>query len=217
MKNKVPGIIFICLLMVINISGSHAQTVLSDEISVTIPNTVITTMIKAALPLNIKKGRYFKGALWIQTIDHLKIGSDKVEFDMNIKGKNIKFETQLGNKPLLIDIGNINAAFRCNASLRYDAARRLLYITPHILQISNQNKANKMVANLLQLLSLGNGVKYPIAIQKFAPFITKIGNDQFNIDMNITKIYTENNKVFINGQPKLEKIKAISPSVKKSE
>ena len=217
MKNKYLCVIFICLLMVINISGSHAQTVLSDEISITIPRNVITNMIKAALPLNLEKGQYFKGTLWIQTIDHLKIGSNMVEFEMNIKGKNIKFETQLGNKPLLMDIGNLNAAFSCKASLRYDMSRRLLYITPHILQIPNKNKADKMAANLLQLLSLGNGIEYPIEIQKFAPFITKIGSDQFNIDMDITNIYTENDKVFISGQPKLKKLKPPGPKGKKSE
>ena len=217
MKNKVLGVIFICLLLVINISGSHAQTVLSDEISIAIPRIVITNMIKAVLPLNLEKGQYFKGALWIQTIDHLKIGSDKVEFDMNIKGKNIKFETKLGHQALLMDIGNLTAAFSCNASLRYDAQRRLLYITPHILQIPNKNKANEMAANLLQLLSLANGVEYPIEIQKFAPFITKIGSDQFNMDMDITNIYTENDKVFINGQPKLTKVKPPAPKGKKSE
>jgi len=217
MKNKYLGVIFICLLMVINFSGSHAQTVLSSEISITIPRIVITNMIKAVLPLNLEKGQYFKGALWIQTIDHLKIGSDKVEFEMNIKGKNIKFETKLGNQALLMDIGNINADFSCKASLRYDAPRQLLYITPHILQIPNKNKTNKMADNLLQLLSIGNGIEYPIEIQKFAPFITKIGSDQFNIDMDFTNIYTENDKIFISGQPKLKKVKPPAPKGKKSE
>ncbi len=217
MKNKYPGIILFCLLMMINISSSPAQTVLSNEISIVIPGSVITNMIKAALPLNLEKGQYFKGSLWIQAIDNLKIGSDKVEFEMNIKGKNIKFETRVGKQALLMDIGNINAAFGCSTSLRYDTGSRLLYLTPQILQISNKNKTDKMAANLLKLLSIGNGMEYPIEIQKFAPFITKIGNDQFNIDMDITKIYTEKDKVFICSRPKLKKIKPTSPSLKKSE
>ena len=217
MTNKYLGVIFICLLLVIPISGSHAQTILSDEISITIPRIVITNMIKAVLPLNLEKGQYFKGALWIQTIDHLKIGSNKVEFDMNIKGKNIKFETQLGNQALLMDIGNLNAAFSCNASLRYDAPRRLLYITPHILQLPNKNKTAKMAANLLQLLSLANGVEYPIEIQKLQPIIAQISSDQFSIDLDITNINTENNKIFISGKPNLKKVKSTSPPGKKSE
>ncbi|MBU0464376.1 MAG: hypothetical protein KKE12_12355 [Proteobacteria bacterium] len=217
MKNKYLCVIFICLLMVINISGSHAQTVPSDEISITIPHTVITNMIKAALPLNLEKGHYFKGSLLIQAINHLKIGSDKVEFEMNIKGENIKFETKLGNQALLMDIGNLNADVSCSVSLRYDAPKQFLYITPYILQIPNENKTDKMAANLLQLLSLGNGIEYPIEIQKFQPFITKIGSEQFNIDIDITNIYTENDKIFISGQPKLKKVKPPAPKGKKSE
>jgi len=195
------------MLLVTHISGSHAQTRPSDDIIITVPSGVITNMIKATLPLNLEKGPYLKGALWIHTIDRLRIGSDTVTFDMNIRGKNIKFETRLGNQALLMDIGSINAAFSCNAALRYDASKRLLYVTPHILQKQNQNKANKTEANLLQLLSLANGVEYPIEIAKFQPVITPISGEQLNIDMNITSIHTQNGKVFVRIRPQVKKVK----------
>lgn len=211
MKNKyLYGVLF-CMLMAINISTGHAQNVPSDEISLTIPRNVITKMINAALPLNLENGPFLKGDVWIHTIDNLKIGSDKVVFDMNIRGKNIKFGTQLGNKELFLDIGNINAFFNCNASLRYDAPNRLLYITPVISQTPDENKKDKNAAALLQLLSLANGTEYPFEIQKFTPIITKTSKDQFNIDIDITHIYTENDKAFISGRPKLTKVKATSP------
>ena len=211
MKNKCASVILICLIMVINISGSHAQNVSPDEISIAVPRNVITDMIKAALPLTLEKGPYLKGALWIHTIDRLKIGSDKVAFDTNIRGENIKFETQLGKQTLLLDIGNLNADFNCNVSLRYDAPKRLLYITPHMLQKSNENKEDKIGDTLLKLLSLANGVEYPIEIQKIQPVITQISHDHFKIDMDITNIYTEKDTVFISGRPKFKKVKVPSP------
>lgn len=211
MKNKCLYILLICLLMAINISGIHAQNVPSDEISLIIPRNVITNMINAALPLNLENGPFLKGDVWIHTINNLKIDSDKVMFDMNIRGKNIKFGTQLGNKELFLDIGNINAFFNCNTSLRYDAPNRLLYITPVISQNPDENKADKNAATLVQLLSLTNGTEYPFEIQKFEPIITKTSKDQFNIDIDITNIYTEKDKIFIIGRPKLTKVKATSP------
>jgi len=45
----------------------------------------------------------------------------------------------------------------------------------------------------------------------------KISNDQFNIDLEITNIYTENDKVFISGQPQFKKVKSPLPSGEKSE
>lgn len=39
----------------------------------------------------------------------------------------------------------------------------------------------------------------------------------FNIDMDITNITTENNKIFISGKPKLKKVKLASLPGKKSE
>lgn len=208
MKNRC--LILVCLILLINIFGS-SQLFASDEISIAIPHNVITNMIEAALPLNLERGPYVKGEVWIHAIDNLKIGSNKVTFDLDIRGKNIKLETHLGNQVLLMDIGNFNTAFSCNASLRYDAGKRLLYITPHILQKPNKNKVNKIADNLLKALLLINGVDYPVEIPKIQPLTTQISSEQFRIDLDIANIYTENDRVFISGQPQFKKITPSSP------
>lgn len=205
-KNNCLGVIIICLLILIPFSGSHAQTVSSDEISVTIPRSVIINFIRAALPLTLENGQYLKGKVWIQTINKITIGSNKVGCEMTIQGKNLKFATHLGKQVLLLDIGNLNAVFNCDASIRYDASKRLLYITPNIVPKSNKNDKDQLAANLLQMLSLANGTEYPVEIQKVQPFVTKIGGDTFNIDMDITHISTEKDAVFIRGLPKFKKI-----------
>jgi len=194
------------LLILIAFPGSHAQTVSLDEISITIPRSVIINFIRAALPLNLENGQYLKGDVWIQTIDQVKIGSDKIEFKMMIQGKNLKFQTHLGKQELLLDIGNFNSVFSCDASIRYDVSKRLLYITPNIVQKPNEKDANQYVANLLQMLSLANGRAYPIEIQKIQHLVTKIGGNPLNIDIDITHISTEKNTVFIRGLPKFIKM-----------
>ncbi len=55
-KNKLLYVILICLLILIVFPGSHAQTVSLDEISITIPRSVIINFIRAALPLNLENG-----------------------------------------------------------------------------------------------------------------------------------------------------------------
>lgn len=206
MKNNYLRVAFICFLIIITVSGSYAKNNLSDGISIMVPSHVIISVVKSALPLNLETGDSLKGSLWIDSIDQISIGSNRVSFDMNIRGKDVKFETKLGNQVLLMDIGNLNADFTCNASLRYDARKRLLYITPDIVQKPSQNKEDEIAANLLQLLSLASGVEYPVELKDFEPFITEISRDQFQIDMDITNIYTENGKVFITTFPKLKKV-----------
>lgn len=217
MLNKYLGVILTCLVLMINISAGHAQNAPSDEITIAVPHKVITKMIKAALPLSIENGRYLKGSLWIQAIDHLNIGSDSIAFDMDIRGENIKLETRLANQTLLMDIGKVKTAFRCDASLRYDAPKRTLYITPNIFQKPNENEADNIGATLLQLLTLANGVEYPVEIQKIQPFVTQISKDQFNIDLAITNIFTEKDKVFITGQAQFKKVMPSASSGKKAE
>ncbi len=211
MKNLCRVVILSCLILLVNISGSHVHAFSSDEISIAIPHNVITRMIKAALPVNLERGSYLKGRLWVHAIDNLKIGANEVRFDLDIRGENIKLETHLGKQALSMDIGNFNTAFSCNASLQYDAAKQMLYITPYIMQKPNKNPVNKIADNLLQALLLVNGVEYPIGIPKLEPLITQISGEQFNIDMEITNITTENDTVFISGQPQLKKITPSSP------
>jgi hypothetical protein len=206
MKNRWTGVIFSCLMLLVIVSGSQAQPFSSDEISIAIPHKVIARMVKATLPMNLEPGPYLKGRLWIHAIDSLKIGTNQVTADLDIRGKNIKLETHLGNQVLSMDVGNFNTALSCKVSLGYDAGKRMLYLTPYILQKPNKNSVNKVADNLLQALSLVNGVAYPIEIQKLEPVIAQISGEQFNIGMEITNIYTENNRVCISGQPQLEKI-----------
>jgi hypothetical protein len=184
---------------------THAQAESADEIRMTIPGRVMVRLIKAALPLNIENGPFLKGSLWIHTIDHLKIGSDRVSFEMNIRGTDIQLETRMGKQSLVMDLGSLNTTFDCTADLRYDAPSRILYVTPH-LQPRSGDKGSQG-ANLVQLLSLANGVAFPVEIQKFQPFVTQIGRDQFNINMDITRIYTEQEQIFVCGLPRFKKEK----------
>lgn len=207
MKNKSINIFLICLLIFFSFTGTgHAKTASSDEISITIPQNLIINFIRTALPLNLETGPHLKGDLWIQVIDHIKIGPGKVEFEMVVQGKNLKFETHLGSKIMLLDIGGLNAAFSCDASIRYDAAKRLLFITPNIIQKPNQYRADPFAANLLQMLSLANGTEYPVEIKKFQPFVTRIGKDSFNIDINISRIFIERGAIVIQGRPEFIKM-----------
>ena len=204
-KNKYLDIILICLLILVPFSSSYAQTGSPDEISIAIPRNVIINFIKAALPLKLENGPYLKGNVWIQSIDQVKITSNRIEFEMMIQGKDLKVETHLGKKVMFFDIGNLNTAFSCDASIRYDASKRLLYITPNILQKPNGNDTDQFSDSLLQMLSLANGTEYPVDIQEVQPFVTKIGEDYFNIDIDITNISTEKDTVLIRGLPKFKK------------
>ena len=69
----------------------------------------------------------------------------------------------------------------------------------------------------MQLLSLANGVEYPIEINKIQPFVTQISDARLNIDMDITNIRTEKDKILISIRPKVKKVKSQPSSGKKSE
>ncbi len=197
--------VLFCVLILAAFPKCYAQTGSPDEISITIPRKVILNFIIAALPLTLENGPYLKGNVWVQTIDQIKIGSNKIEFEMMIQGRDLKFETHLGKKVMVFDIGNLNVAFICDASIRYDASKRLLYVLPNILQKPNGNDTDQFSVILLQMLSLANGMEYPVEIRKIQPFVTRIGGDPFNIDIDITHISTENGVVLIRGLPKFKK------------
>lgn len=202
-------------LMFLGIVSSHAKTAPSDQISITIPETVIRNTVRSVLPLNFNKIPYLKGDLWIQTINNIEIVQDRMEFEMTVQGRNNKIETYLGKRMLLMDVGNLRAAFRCSASLRYDAKKQILYVTPNIFQDKNKTKTDSISTTVLQLFSLANGLEYPIEMKKIQPFIVDAWGNSFSIHTEITDICLEKDRMMIISRPRITRPDQINKTDKK--
>jgi hypothetical protein len=102
---------------------------------------------------------------------------------------------------MVLSFGNANLAFNCDAALRYDRKKKLLFVKPEIIAEETENESLSVL-----LATLVSGQEFPIEIQRIKPMITKLGNNTLTLNMTISNIYTLKDILII----------AIKPTVTKS-
>lgn len=201
MKRITSTILTVSFCLLLSIPCSFARTDKRNEITIVIPAKVLEKSINDVLPIKITRDKEFSGVIWVQSIDRLKLGIDKVSFLANIHGEDIKYKGKIGKLPASLSFGSIDASFNCEASIRYDEEKNILYVKP---KITEETKRREVLWLLLKAL-IGDK-EYPVEIQKLKPIIARFSDKSVAINMDISDIYTVNDRLFI----------ALSPNVKVS-
>jgi hypothetical protein len=177
-----------------------AQTDKDCEALIAIPETVISELVRDALPIEVTKHKTLSGAIWVKSIDRLKLEKNKLSFSVNMLGENIQYTGKIGKLPTHLNFGTLDVSFDCDASMRYDQKKGILYVRPRVL---DQRSGNEVL--LLLLVGLINDKEYPIKVNKLKPIIAKCGNKSLAINMDISSIYTEHHMLFIGIKPSVAK------------
>ena len=198
---KIATIIFTSIFCFsLFIPYSSATTDKKNEITIVIPARVVAEFINDVLPIEITKHKGFSGVIWIKSIDKVKLGMNKASFSVNMRGEDIKYTGKIGILSTSVSFGNIDISFDCKASIRYDKEKSILYVKPKIIEKRN---GNEFLWPLLAAII--NDKEHPVEIQKLKPIITEFSNKTVTINMDISNVYTVNNRLFIGIRPTLEK------------
>jgi len=189
------GALFCAMLSVTNLPAGELN---KDEMTIAIPEELMTEFINDALPVKITRKKSFSGVIWIESVDRLKLGNDKISFSIKMHGENIGYKQRVGKRPVELNFGDVRLAFECEASIRYDKERNILYVRPEVIQ---ERTEEQILVPLLATLIEGR--EFPIEIQELEPIITKIGDKSLTIDMDISSIFTLNSILFIGIRPKV--------------
>lgn len=200
MKNIVTTIIISLFCFSLWVSTSSATTDKANEITIVIPVKVVARFINDILPIEITKHKGFSGALWIQSIDTLQLGVNKALFSVKLYGENITYAGKIGSLSTSLNLGTIDIPFNCEATLSYDKEKNILHVQPNVMKKENENE---LLYPLLKTLL--HDQAYPVEIQKLKPLITELSDKTVTIHMDISNIYTVNNRLFIGIKPTLEK------------
>ena len=198
-------IIFSIFCATLLIPLSSTGELKKKEMTIAIPEQLMAEFINDTLPVKITRKKSFSGVIWIEAIDRLKLGNDKISFSMKMHGENIGYNKKIGKRPVRLNFGDVRLSFECEASIRYDKERNVLYVKPEIIQERAEEQA------LVPLLAaLIEGREFPIEIQKLEPIITKIGDKSLIINMDISSIFTLDSILFIGIKPKVKENKPVS-------
>ena len=178
------------------------------EMTIAIPEELMTEFINDTLPIKIERKAAFSGVIWIESINRLKLGNDKISFSIDMHGENIGYKKKIGKRPMELEFGDVRLSFDCEASIRYDKEKNILFVRPEVIQENAEEQA--LVPLLATLLE---GREFPIEIQKLESIVTKIGDKSLTIDMDISNIFTLDSILFIGIRPKVRENRAVSKAV----
>jgi len=178
---------------------SYAATDKNNEITIVIPARVLQGFINEVLPVEIPRLEKVSGVLRIRSVEHLRLGLDKVWFTATIRGENIAYKGKIGGLPANLRFDTIESTLQCEASIRYDNKKGLLYVRPKVVE-----EGQKRDVLWLLLVSLFGDREYPVEVQKLKPIAARVSDKTLEIDLDISNIYTANDSLFI----------AIRPAVK---
>jgi len=175
---------------------SYAASDKGREITLVIPARVLQEFINEVMPVELTGHDKVSGILRIRSIENLKLGLNKVWFTVTIHGEDIAFKGKVGGLPANLRFGSLDSTLHCEASIRYDGNKGLLYVRPKVVE-----QGEKGNALWLLLMSLFNEEEYPVEIQKLKPIAARVSGKTVEIAMDISNIYTTNDRLLIAMRP----------------
>jgi len=171
-----------------------------NEITMVIPEKVIESLIRDTLPVEITTVKNLSGTIWVQSIDKVSLGKNKIFFSAHLLGKEVKYTDKIGNVSATVAFGNIDLFFDFDTMIRYDKGKQILYLKPKITSNADEDV---VLTHLVKTLT--GDSEYPVEIQRLKSFATKIGKTQLMINIDISNIYTSNHQLIIKIKPKATK------------
>jgi len=198
MKGYRSTVIVVAMCMWLFSAYSYAASDKDREITFVIPERVLQEFINEVLPVELTAHEKVSGALWIRSIEDLRLGLDKVCFTATIHGENIAYKGNIGGLPANLRFGALDSTLHCEATIRYDGEKRLLYIRPKVVEEGKKGDILRLL--LMSIVSEG---EYPVEIQKLKPLEARVSDKTVEIDMDISNIYTANDRLFIAVRPNI--------------
>ena len=205
---KLPTITVTAILFFLLSSAAPAQVKNIKELTVVVPAESIAKFIQPLLPYSINIGKNFSGSFWVKSIENIKIAKDRVSFSAHIYGKDIGYSAKIGKQTASFKVGNVNLRNQWEASLRYDKSKKKLYIKPHVE--GPQNKKDFSQGDILidTLFNALSDIEYPIDVNRIKPITTEIYDTEVTINTDISDVYADANRLFIEVIPAAQKKRA---------
>ena len=175
-------------LLLILLLPVKAPAVPNETITLNLPESVLAKAVQAALPLDVDaKSNSLRGTIRIISINNLQLGDKLISCRLHIAGNNLQIVSELAGHQINLKVGEIELDFDCNARMRFDAARQILYVRPIVdkMQASKDASQGELGQALVSLL---NGREFPISMQDMEPLIARTGSKTLIITMKFGNI-----------------------------
>jgi len=198
---KIEKNLLIPLFIFLLNSNAFAKRDNAEDISIILPTQSIAKFVAKLLPYDINLGKNFSGSLFIKSIENFQIEENKISFSLHIYGKDITYSPQMSKQMASIEIGNVNLLNDWESSFRFDVAKKVLYIKPHLINSVDTKKASYKEILINSLFKVFSDIEYPFDLQEIEPISTEFLGKFLTVNFEISNIYSANNKMTIKFRP----------------
>lgn len=90
---------------------------------------------------------------------------------------------------LKLKVGSVQLGLQCNAALRYDASKQLLFVKPVISDLKASSTAAEGDIDAL-LMGFLNNREFPIKMKQMQPLVAETSGKNIIVNMNIAGVRT---------------------------
>gem|GEM_PF-4495671 len=102
-------------------------------------------------------------------------------------GSDLRIVSELAGHQINLKVGEVEIDFNCNARLRFDPQRQILYVKPVVdMMNATQNGGQDDLGQAL--VALLNGREFPVSMQDMKPLIARSGGKTLMIAMRFVNI-----------------------------
>ncbi len=181
---------FFTVICIAIICRSQASTASSPQqyITLNLPEAVLADTLTKVLPLRLDtSSNTLQGAITIVDILDLQLVEQKLSCRIKLRGDDLHVVTEISGHEIRLKVGTIEMSFKCDASLRFDKEKQVVYIRPTIQDAKSPGSPGSDDIGLT-LLSFLNGREFPVALEDMEPLIAKASNKTVSIQMQIADI-----------------------------
>jgi hypothetical protein len=178
----------LALITLFIFASSLQNAVAKEPIRLTIPQSVITEVTRALLPIHIDtNSKSIDGDITIINISELKLTDGHLACRLHLGGNNLALLTDIAGHEIRLKVGSIELDVSTDAALRFDVEKQVLYIKPIIKNVEGSGSgANGEIGKAL--IAMLDGREFPINMQQLEPFVADTGAKKVTIDTKIVNI-----------------------------
>jgi hypothetical protein len=209
---KLYSVCLTIILIILLVPALDAQKKRLNAVTIAVPADSIAQFIKPLLPYRIDVGENFTGAIWVKSIENIRIGDNRIFFSSQIYGKDIKYVAKIQKRKVSLILGEIDLQNNWQASFRYVESQKRIFIKPQVEYQSDEKELSQGDAVINALLMVLNDTEYEIDVNRLKPVTHEFNKKILTVDMSISDIYTKNNTLFIEvvPNPRIDDIKGNS-------
>ena len=189
------------LVAFVLITSQPDKAAAEEPIRLTIPQSVITQVTRALLPIKIDThSKSINGDITIINISNLELSAGRLACRLHLAGNNLALLTEIAGHEIRLKVGAIELDVSTDAALRFDAKEQVLYIKPIVKNMAgNGNGGNEEIGQAL--IAMLNGREFPINMQQLDPLVADAGVKTVTIATKIVNIEAQPKSIQLSLHP----------------